>query len=130
MLEIALTSAIRVTTGPATLPGGPLPDLIPGLGIDPGEPLKCARFVVAMVTVSPGWPASAAWPARMASASRASGDAVGMSGLSEEGPELCGLDDRVGRQSQVSQAAAWIEIILERRRLPTARIRRSSRRTS
>src|SRR5262245_18575541 len=43
-----------------------------------GNRLKCARFVVAMVTVSAGWPARAAWPARMASASRASGDAVGM----------------------------------------------------
>ena len=31
-----------------------------------------------MVRVSPGWPASAAWPARIASASRADGDDVGM----------------------------------------------------
>ena len=43
----------------------------------PGNRFKCARFVVAMVTISPGWPASAVWPAKMASASRESADDVG-----------------------------------------------------
>jgi hypothetical protein len=39
---------------------------------------KWAGFVIAIVTVSPGWPMSAAWPGRTASASKASGDDVGM----------------------------------------------------
>jgi hypothetical protein len=34
-------------------------------------------------------------------------------GLSEEGPELCSLDDRVGRRGQVFNAAAWIESVIE-----------------
>ena len=50
---------------------------IPRLGDDYGESVPCARFVVAMLTRSPDWTGTDACPARIASASRTSGDAVG-----------------------------------------------------
>src|SRR5208337_4100955 len=55
----------------------------------PGKRFKRARFVVAMATVSPGWRAGVAWPARMASASRASGDDVGMPDNKRVGNRSC-----------------------------------------
>jgi hypothetical protein len=44
----------------------------------PVSRFKWAGFVIAIVTVSPGWPMRAAWPGRTAWASKASGDDVGM----------------------------------------------------
>ncbi len=90
-----------------------LTDLIPSLGVDSGETVQVRQV---RRRDGDGIP-------RLAGERRLSGkDGIGVEGigrcrrdarLSEEGPELRSLDDRVGGQGQVSQAATGIEIVLE-----------------
>ena len=63
----------------------------------PEKRFKCARFVVAMVTVSPGWPASRRSSSKDGICIESVGRRRGDARLSQESPELRGLDDRVGR---------------------------------
>src|SRR5690349_11046433 len=82
-------------------------DLVPNLRVDPGEPAQMRQ-----VRRRDG--DSIAWLAGEDGVGvKRVGRRRGYARLSEKSPKLRSLDDRIGRQSQVPQAAARIEVILE-----------------
>ena len=107
-MRSGVSLVLSPSTGPAPLScdrhARYLPALIPDLRVDPGE------------------------PAQMRQVRRRKGDSIsclvgedgvgvksigrgrGYARLSEKRPKLRGFDDRIGRQSQVPQAAARIEV--------------------
>ncbi len=95
------------------LTGKRLPDLIPILRVDAGEPAQ-VRQVRRRDRDGITWQTG---ERRLTGNDGIGIQSVGRSrghaGLSEESPELRGLDDCVGRQGQVVKAAAWIESVIE-----------------
>src|SRR5208283_4605694 len=97
----------------APCPAGCLSDLIQSLGVDPGETTQVNQVGSRNCD-------SIAWLAGERRLARKNGIGIESVGrrcrdarLSKEGPELRGLDDRVGRQGQVVKTAAWIESVVE-----------------
>ena len=105
-------------------------DLIPSLGVDSGESVQVRQVRRRDGDGIPGLAGERRLAGKdgigIESVERRRGDAR----LAKESPELSGPDHRVGRQGQVSEAAAGIESVVQSSQAADGADTRSSRRTS